>query len=559
MRGSPGTSRPGRGRRALACLAGVVAVAATIGGMAPSAHAAGPSALPAGACNYYYEWLGVTRFPLQPDPHATYTYVMPSNQAAEDDVGFLVRGQFIHGVWTSWMTYTGKAQPFDVANFVNNPPANTNNPIVADEGSVNPFEPGTPMNGTPRNFTLLWTPSGFDKSEIADTLDGTTTADIDPLNQKNYPSPGDDNQGASFWALANRNYNAFPGYNPGGTTQDTFPVTTAVNLKTGEPVDCQKYNVLPDAIQRSPLDPPAELNRTRLSERIILKNGQRFFSIGGLGTVIGNDDGVQYAPPNPGDVVQWTRPQILPGADVSTIPPPQNCAGYLGTRTDPRRVTLIRIPRVANFTSNNVLMGDTTSVYPNPFNAAQPWQAAYTSLNMYGTSLNEYISGSPNTGSIAGSEYKIDASGGSTIMVWPRNLNRFQQEALFNYAKRQGWAIMRGGTQGIASSANMLYRVKGSASDFQGRLSNVPCFFGTTQNPTNTDKTWVDVPTAKGSQYAAAPYNLGPYAPSSVACERNIGSYTTIVETVTGQCERKLAGWIAQTGGSYYNPAPPSS
>lgn len=541
----------------LGYLAGV-AVVASLGAGASSATAAGPPAATSGACNYYYEWLGVTRFPLQPDPHATYTYVAPSNQAAEDGVGFLLRGQYPHAVWTSWMAYTGKAQPFDVANFVNNPPANTNNPVVPDDGSVNPMQDGQPMNGSPRNFTVLWTPSGYSGS-IADSLDGTTTADIDTLNQKNYPSPGDDNQNADFWILANRVYNAFPGYNPGGSTQSTFPVVTAVDLQTGEPVDCQQYNQFPDALQNPPTDPPAELNRTRLPERILLKNGQRFFSVGGLGTIIGNDDGVQYAPANPKDIVQWTRPPLLPGADVATIPPAQNCAGYLGTKTDPRRVTLIRIPRVANFTSNNVLMGDTTSLYPNPFNPAQPWQAAYTSLNMYGTSLNEYISGSPNTGSIAGTEYKIDASGGSTVMVWPRNLNRFQQEALFNYAKRQGWAIMRGGTQGIASSANMLYRVKASASDFQGRLSNVPCYFGTTQNPVNTDKTWQDVPTAKGSQYAAAPYNLGAYAPSSVACERNIGSFTTIVETVTGQCERKLAGWIAQTGGSYYNPAPPSS
>ncbi|UUY05946.1 hypothetical protein LRS13_10635 [Svornostia abyssi] len=511
-----------------------------------------------GVCNYYYEWLGVTRFPLQPDPHATYTYVMPSNQAAEDGVGFLLRGQYPHAVWTSWMAYTGKAQPFDVANFVNNPPANTNNPIVPDEGSINPMQDGQPMNGEPRNFTVLWKPSQY-AGDIADTLDGTTTADIDALNLKNYPSPGDDNDEANFWALANRVYNAFPGYNPGGSTKSTFPVVTAVDLETGEPVDCQEYNVLPDALQAPPTDPPDRQNKTVLSERIILKNGQRFFSVGGLGTVIGGEDGVQYAPPNPGDIVQWTRPNLLPGADVATIPPAQNCAGYLGTRTDPRRVTLIRIPRVANFTSNNVLAGDTTSLYPNPFSPSQPWQAAYTSLNMYGTSLNTYIPTSPNTGSIAGSEYKIDASGGTTVMVWPRNLNRFQQEALFNYAKRRGWAIMRGGTQGIASSANMLYRVKASASDFQGRLSNVPCFFGTTANPENTDKTWIDVPTGKGSPYAAAPYNLGPYAPSSVACERNVGSFTTIVETVTGRCERKLAGWISATGGSYYNPAPPSS
>jgi hypothetical protein len=65
-------------------------------------------------------------------------------------------------------------------------------------------------------------------------------------NWKQYPSPEE----GSGWVLANRNYQAIPGYNPGGTTEDTFPVVTAVRLTTGEPVDCQLYNLLPDRPQR---------------------------------------------------------------------------------------------------------------------------------------------------------------------------------------------------------------------------------------------------------------------------------------------------------------------
>ena len=36
------------------------------------------------------------------------------------------------------------------------------------------------------------------------------------------------------------------------------------------------------------------------------------------------------------DLIEFTRPPLLPGADVSSIPPPDNCAGYLGAATSMR-------------------------------------------------------------------------------------------------------------------------------------------------------------------------------------------------------------------------------
>jgi hypothetical protein len=59
-------------------------------------------------CGYLYEWLASFRFPLQPDPHAAYTYVVV--KAAD---------------------------------------------IVPDAGSVNPFVVGTPVLSEKRDFRLL--------------------------------------------------------------------------------------------------------------------------------------------------------------------------------------------------------------------------------------------------------------------------------------------------------------------------------------------------------------------------------------------------------------------
>ena len=496
----------------------------------------------AAVCNYYYEWLGKFRFPLQPDPHATYTYIMPSNQAALDGIGFLTRGEFPHGVWTSWMAYTGKATPFDVANFINNPPANTNNPIVADKKSVQPFADGSLMQANPRNFTVLWVPSQY-KGKINKTLDGTKYKNIDPRNIKKYPSPEDNinpeqpGEPANWWGLANRNYNRFTGfnYNPGGTYSDTFPVTTAVNLKTGEAVDCQAYNQLPDLLQRSPYDPPTELNYGKVPERIALKNGE--FINGGL---IGSDDGMQYGPTNPDGLVQFTLPKLLPGADVATIPPPNNCSGYLGTRTDVRKISLIRIPHVANYTKNEGI--NNSSVFPNP--VKQPWEAAYTSVTLYGTSSQFYLPGEPESASLSGSEMKPDSTGGSTIVVWPRNLERdpIAKRRLVKYAEEQGWAMLRGGTEGPAASANILIRVKGSASDYFGRLANTPCYF---DKPGTETQSWADVPVGRNSKWVADFGNLGPAAPQGVTCK-------SVQDVTSGRCVKRLKDRIEETGGSYY-------
>ena len=261
------------------------------------------------ACNYYYEWLGKVRFPLQPDPHATYSYVALSAQAASDGIGFLVRGDFVHSVWTSWMTYGSGAQPFSVANFVNNPPENTNSPISPDAGSIDPFVTGQRMLGTPRKFTLLFTPNGY-AGPIATTLAGVPTVGIPARNRRPYPTTG------SFWALANRDYAAFPGYNPGGTTQDTFPTVTAVSLATGQAVDCQAYNQIPDRLQTPPTDPPSSLNYGKVPTRIVLKNGSVF-----TGVDIATQTGLsEFSPPNPKGLVVFTRPPLAPGADVAMIP-----------------------------------------------------------------------------------------------------------------------------------------------------------------------------------------------------------------------------------------------
>ena len=67
-----------------------------------TAAAATAGAPDASVCNYLFEWLDRVRFPLQADPHAAYTYVVPSVSPASDHIGFTVTGPAPYAPWTSW-------------------------------------------------------------------------------------------------------------------------------------------------------------------------------------------------------------------------------------------------------------------------------------------------------------------------------------------------------------------------------------------------------------------------------------------------------------------------
>ena len=523
--------------------AAVAAAASAVPSGVASAANAKPQPVTSRPCDYYYEWLGKVRFPLQPDPHATYSYVAVSDQAAPDGIGFLVQGDFVHTAWTSWMTYDSQVNPTSVANFVNNPPVNTDNPIMPDAGSVDPFLTGQPMLGTPRKFTLLFTPNGY-SGAIAATLAGVATAGIPAQNINTYPNSGG-------WVLANRDYAAFPGYNPGGTTKDTFPTVTAVNLATGLATDCRTYNEIPDRLATPASNPPDALNYGNVPTRIVLKDGTIFTGV----DVTTTTKLSEFPPPNPSGLVVFTRPPIAPGADVATVPPPDACSGYLGTSLDPRVISLIRIPHIANYT--DVTNVTSASTYPNPIDPGSPPEAAYESLVQYGASSGLYLSGDPNTTALADGEFKVDTTGGSTIVVWPRNLSPAKQQQVFAYASSQGWALLRGGTRGPLTGANLLIRVKGSASDYYGDVSSVPCFYGT-KVPSPITTPWPGVPIGtpnQPSQYVATAANMGEQTPSGVISAAPQGvTCSSVADLTSGTCLGTLMSYIQSTGGSYYAP-----
>ena len=461
-------------------------------------------------CGYLYEWVTSWRFPLQPDPHAAYTYVV-SRMAP--GVGFEVTGDFPYAAWTEWMVYTGiteGATPFSVVK---------DSAITPDQGSVNPFVPGTPVKSAKRGFRLLVVPKGTDTAALPAPL-----TDVPASNVLTSPTTG------NAFILANRVYNAFPGYNQGGAagpTRTPFPQVRAVDLTTGKGVDCTKLNLVPNP--QPPTDMPSGSGSE--SRLVTLLDGTSFGA--GVGGGRSSGTGAEYAPALDPDHVEFTRPPLLPGADVSQVPPPDNCAGYLGAATSTTEIGLIRIPKVATWF-------DTTNLTDSsPFVQEE---ATYISLTEYGASTASYEPGKPDSGSLGNAELLLDSSGGSTVVVWPRTLTADQQQQVVAYAKKQGWALLRAGEKGDVTTANLFLRMKGTSPSYQGGFTptserpGVPCYFD--DHPTSTS--WADV---TGDEYVASAKSIGAAAPQGVNC--------TLADFLGGQCLADLKSWISSTGGSY--------
>ena len=131
-------------------------------------------------------------------------------------------------------------------------------------------------------------------------------------------------------------------------------------------------------------------------------------------------------------------------------------------------------------------------------------------------------------------------------MIWPRDLGAAQRAQVFAYARRHGFALMRGGAADKVTTANLLIRLKGASSSYKGAYvpdadrTGAPCYFGTTAKPAHTGQPWSAV---KGVTYVASPTNLGAAAPQGVA--------GTAPELLGGDLLNRLRAHIASTGGSY--------
>jgi hypothetical protein len=330
-------------------------------------------------------------------------------------------------------------------------------------------------------------------------------------------------------------YNAFPGYDKGGAggpRNVAFPTTQAVDLATGAVIDCGPISMFGGGSSDPAASPaPTPAPNGSGTGVITLRNGKTI-TVGGQGSRDGSEAGAEYAPELDPDLIEFTRPPLLPGSDVSAVPPVDSCAGYLGARMSTSRIGLIRMPHVATwFDTSNIT--DETLYEQN--------EADDISFTQYGNKVGVYRPGDPRSGSLADDELLVDETGGSTIVVWPRSLTKAEQKQVFKEARRNGWALIRGGGSGEITTANLFVRLKGADPSYTGGysptsdVSGVPCYFD--NDPTAS---WTSL---TGQTYVAGPANIGAGAPMGVNC--------TVKQFLDGRCLTRLKTTISEAGGSY--------
>ncbi|MGO9614273.1 MAG: hypothetical protein ACLPX5_14745 [Dissulfurispiraceae bacterium] len=510
----------------------VMAICLALAILSPSG-ATQPPTQPA-PCLYAFEWIHTFRFPLQADPRCAYSYVVvPQISSSGKPVGFLIDADFPYAAWFSWTIYGENAIAVSLAS---------DHDISPDVGSTNPFFDHNLVFAPSRHYRLLLLQEIPPDKPLAPSL-----ADIPDDNRRTIPTKD------SATAIAYRVYQAFPNYNLGGSngpTNTPFPSVYAVNYETGETLDCAEYNAVPPTIGHLPTDTPDVYNlygttsagvSPRL-DRQALADSTRLLQIPEF-AALQSKVGWQFAPEINPALVTFTRPPLAPGADVSSIPPPDNCAGYLGARVDPRRIALIRIPHVASIFETEALDPNTT--FP------EDAQAAYISLTMYGASVNIYKPGDPESASLENAEFEQDETQGSTIVVWPRQLPSRERELLFAYAKAQGWVLIRGGLGGPLTTANLLLRLKRANDDYYGaytpladKRGGVPCYF----EGAAPGAMWSEIEKAADPMlYVASFQNLGNAAPQGVHC-------VSVAEVLNGECLKRLEAYIEEAGGKYFSP-----
>lgn len=473
---------------------------------------------PANQCGIFMGWNTTVRSPNLASAYSGYPTLAFSSsaQTALKDVAFVISSDYPYAGYGGWFLYDKTFQlPTSGLTFGS---------ITPDQGSVNPYTPGTPIFARNRHYTALITADSVTESELHPSLRKIT-------NRMSWQAANDS------WTMLGRVYGAKAGYDQSGTggpTKTAWPDWRTYNVKTGEPIDCANVQPARDAMQQfTPWntvgwdgirDPPTPLRPL-------------------LPQLVG--DQAAYAPkPNPRLVEFFHVPPDGTGLPGGTVPPPgsDNCANYIQARIDQRQIAVVRVPKVPSFQSKFT---------PRDAVFQQLDTGAYN-LGVYGQSTNSYRPGTPFTYIVGNDDIVTDRSGGATFVVWPRNLTIPARRLVFAKARRLGWNLIQSNTDGPFYSNSLWLRINGPASTYIGGTnptdsrSGVPCMvgpqstldpFGLTQPPDGTAFS------SLGEEWAATPSMMGSATPQGVQC--------TTLEYLRSRCIARLKEHIRETGGSY--------
>jgi hypothetical protein len=372
-------------------------------------------------------------------------------------VAYRINGQFTH---TTTMSFTAYDNLVDIraANYVIN-----DSQIIPDPGSVNPFVPGTRVEGRPRNYTAWIWP---DSIRV-------------PAGLKNvvlYPTkPAAPGTGLARWSVAMRQYHPQPGY----TQQEGQRLTklTAVSTRTLRPVRC-----------------PLRVAGTFTQQLAGFYRHLKFW-------------GPILRPPEPktGDKIYFTRAPaaIFLGLDGYPGPLPQSCLQYMVASLPASQISVVTMHAVPKFFNNDLV---------TPTSIMKDYPIRYQSFGVNYFTLNKklYDSGWVNT------DDAVYTANGSWVVVYlpaeprlpPEEIRQVRAVAKalnFNVIQLPPRPTRLPGT--LIPYPSIALRQKAVSASFPYSNLAMPCF---SQN--HDYKTYPDQTSRRFfAKYASSPKYNGPY------------------------------------------------
>ncbi len=351
-------------------------------------------------------------------------------------------------------------------NLVDIPGANyvlNDRDIIPDPGSVNPFVPGTRVEGTPRNYTVYFWPDSVPV----------------PAGLKNvvlYPTKPGAAGGALRWSLAMRQYHPQPGYTQlQGLRQTKITAVSAAN--PSKPVRC-----------------PLRVAGTFADQLVSFVAHLKFW-------------GPIQNPPEPttGNKIYFTSAPaaIFLGLDGYPGPLPQSCLQYMVASLPAAKISVVTQHKVPTYFNNDLV---------TPASVMKDYQIRYQSLGVNYFTLNRrlYNSGWTNT------DDAVYTSKGEWVTVYlpgdPR-LTPAQTAQVRALAQAQHFNVIQmppPPTGPIATRIpypSIALRQKAISSSFPYSNLALPCW---SQN--HNYKVWgQQTSPAFFAKYASSPSNNGPY------------------------------------------------
>lgn len=403
-------------------------------------------------------------YPIQPSFSAGYT---GSGQLLNSDTAnwaYVVTGDFSYSNWMAWYLYDTNGVPIYKIS---------DQDIIPDEGSTNPFVDGNPILAPERSYTLYFMPSTTPASVVSDMqAEGMNVA----LLPAQGDTPGVTIVSRSYWSFANDGLGDYDRFGYAGPTDTPYPVTTAVltDATTGEltttPVDdCGSQSQLPqelwyNAETNSPIvtfEEASAPSKDDLSDRPawLLQTGS--FS-GAMG---------EEFPPSPVPTeVQFYRNVAAntPYTDVSSAPPkgnpPDACGGYAMANLPNDVVSLVHIPQVPSFPNY-------TGATEATLNAGDDYDVSFYSIVIYGAEKQLDAFGTLQNSQIGNSQIAQNPDGSATVVFYPDSATQEQIDEIAAVVKANGWNLLKSGKQTDVAPNLLMIREKGQNQNWEFALS----------------------------------------------------------------------------------------